>query len=70
VIFSYISQTRAKSRLDKIHINLDGGGYTLPPIKVKLLAFEEDFLFIVKGCLYFMIFINDYSRYRWFFLIK
>jgi hypothetical protein len=35
-----------------------------------MLTFDDDIPSIPKGAKYFMIIIDDYSRYRWFFALK
>jgi hypothetical protein len=73
---SHTSRTRAKARLDRIHINLISGGATLPPIikTINILnpgtVFEEKFdyelinITSIKDARYFMLITDDYSRYR------
>jgi hypothetical protein len=35
-----------------------------------MLTFNDDIPPIPKGAKYFMIITDDYSRYRWFFILK
>jgi hypothetical protein len=35
-----------------------------------MLTFDDNIPPILKGAKYFMIIIDDYSRYRWFFVLK
>jgi hypothetical protein len=73
---SHTSKTRAKAKLDRIHIDLADGGATLPSIikTVSILnpgiVFEEEFDYeladvaSIKDARYFILIIDDYSRYR------
>jgi hypothetical protein len=73
---SHTPKTRVKAKLDRIHINLTGGGATLSPIikTVNILnsgtVFEEEFDYklidvaSIKGARYFMLITDDYSKYR------
>jgi hypothetical protein len=79
---SYTPKIRPKTKLDRIHINLAGGNATLPSI-IKIvnifnpgIIFEKEFdyeladMANIKNVYYFMLIINDFSRYRWFFTMK
>jgi hypothetical protein len=64
-IFNYISQTSAKARLDKIYIDIAGGGATLPPIIAKAIEngefdYKDASQSSVRGARYFIIIIDDY----------
>jgi hypothetical protein len=63
-------QTRAEAAFDLIHINLDGGKNSLLKANSRILTFDDDIPPIPKGVKYFMIITDNYSRYRWFFILK
>jgi hypothetical protein len=74
-ILNHIPQERAKAKLDRIHINIAGGSATLPPaINNAIEDGEFDYKNAntpsFRGARYFIIITNDYSRYRWFFILK
>jgi histone deacetylase 1/2 len=71
---SHTPQERAKARLDLIHIDIAGGGATLPStVATAMEDGEFDYKNAdtpsLRGARYFMIIIDDYSRYRWFFIL-
>jgi hypothetical protein len=73
---SYTFKIRVKAKLDRIHINLISGDATLPLIikTINILnsgtVFEEKFDYEladvanIKNARYFILIIDDYSRYR------
>jgi hypothetical protein len=68
-IFNYELQSRAEIRLDRIHINIAGGGATLPSIIAKAIEdsefdYENANQSSVRGARYFIFITNNYSRYR------
>jgi hypothetical protein len=69
IIFNHASQTRAKARLERIYIDIAGGGAILSSAIVKIME-ENEFdyknanQFSLRNAYYFMIIIDDYSRYR------
>ena len=72
---SHIPQERAKAKLDRIHIDIASGDATLPPAISNAIE-DSEFNYknidtpSLRGARYFMIITNDYSRYRWFFVLK
>jgi hypothetical protein len=69
IIPSHIPQERAKAKFDRIHIDIAGGGATLPPaISNAIEDGEFDYKNAdtpsLRGARYFMIITDDYSRYR------
>jgi hypothetical protein len=63
-------QIRAEAIFDLIHVNLGGGKNSLPKTNSRMLTFDDDIPPILKGVKYFMIITDNYSRYRWFFILK
>ena len=57
-------QIRAKFKLDKIYIDLNSGRPILPATNAKLLVFNENVRFTIREFCYFIILINNFSRYR------
>jgi hypothetical protein len=69
-ISNYEPQIRAETIFDLIHINLGGGKNSLLKANSRMLAFDDDIPPIPKGAKYFIIITDNYSRYRWFFILK
>jgi hypothetical protein len=69
------SQPREEVMLDRIHINIAGGGATLPPAIAQAIE-DSEFDYkdasqpSVRGARYFMLITDGYSRYRWFYTLK
>jgi hypothetical protein len=63
-------QSRAETAFDLIHVDLGGGKKSLPKANSRMLTFDDNISPILKGAKYFMIITDDYSRYRWFFVLK
>ena len=66
-IINHQPQPRADGPFDLIHIDLGGGRSTLPNAETRMLILDEDIPPTAKGCKYFMIITDDYTRYRWFY---
>jgi GAG-pre-integrase domain len=64
------SQSRAETAFDLIHIDLGGGKKSLLKANSRMLTFDDNIPFTLKGAKYFMIITDNYSRYRWFFAFK
>jgi hypothetical protein len=69
IIFNYKSQPRAEVRLDRIYIDIAGGGATLSfaiaeAIEDSEFDYKNASQFSVRGARYFMFIIDDYFRYR------
>jgi hypothetical protein len=58
-----------EARLDRIHIDIDGGGATLPPAIAQAID-DSEFDYkdasqpSVRDARYFILITDDYSRYR------
>jgi hypothetical protein len=68
-ISNHAPQIRAKTRLERIYIDIAGGGATLPPAIAKAIEkgefdYKNASQFSLRDTRYFMMIINDYSRYR------
>jgi hypothetical protein len=62
-------QPRAEAKLDRIHINIAGGGATLPPAIAEAIE-DSEFDYknasqsLMRGARYFILITDDYFRYR------
>jgi hypothetical protein len=69
IISSHKLQSRAKARLDRIHINIAGEGAILSPAITKAIK-DSEFDYknanqsLIRDARYFILIINDYFRYR------
>ena len=55
---------------DLIYVDLNGDKKSLPKANSRILIFDDDIPLTLKDAKYFMIITDDYSRYRWFFVLK
>ena len=71
---SHAPQQRTEVKLDKIHIDLAGGGVTLRST-IHSTTGTVEFIYdnadtpTTKNSRYFMLITDNYSRHRWFFAI-